>query len=84
MKQMQNLIEKTKSYRKYKKITGENVRVESGLSLAQVSRIESGTHDMRLTTFLRYINAIELEIIIKEKFDERHEETEKENGKIGK
>ena len=76
MKQMRNLIEKTKSYRKYKRITGENVRVESGLSLAQISRIESGTHDMRLTTFLRYIDAIELELFIKEKDGERSKEAQ--------
>ena len=78
MKQMRNLIEKTKSYRKYKRITGENVRVESGLSLAQISRIESGSRDMRLTTFLRYIDAIELELFIKEKNGERSKEKKKE------
>lgn len=77
MKQMKNLINKTKKYRKYRKITGENVRVESGLSLAQISRIESGTHDLRLTTFLRYIEAIGLELYIKEKKHERSKETQK-------
>lgn len=70
MVELQQIITKLRNYRRFKGIRGPTVTRESGLSAAQISKIESGGHDMRITTFMRYINSLGMEIIIKEKDNE--------------
>jgi transcriptional regulator with XRE-family HTH domain len=67
MVELQHITDKLSSYRRHKKIRGQTISRESGLSASQISKIESGQHDMRITTFLRYVNSLGMELIIKEK-----------------
>ena len=67
MVKLQHITEKLSKYRRHKKIRGPAISRESGLSASQISKIESGNHDMRITTFLRYVDSIGMELILREK-----------------
>ena len=51
--------EKVRAARKAKGWTQEELAYESGLATVQISRIERGVREIRLTTFLRLLAALD-------------------------
>lgn len=55
MKEVELILKSLKHLRQTRGISSEEICRESGLSAQQVSQIESGKRDIRLKTFLRYL-----------------------------
>ena len=69
MRDIENIFNKTKAIRKLSRVTYHMIQREGAISPAHLSRIESGKVDPKLSTFLRYLSAINctIRIEIKEK-----------------
>ena len=57
MNQIQTMLQALKSWRQARGISIVEMERESGMSASQISHIESGKRNVRLLTFLRYLDA---------------------------
>lgn len=63
MRQIKDLMGALKLMREARGISAIDVYKESGISASQLSQIESGNMNIRLSTFLRYINATNFKVV---------------------
>ena len=67
LKQEYKLIEKVADIRKQKKITQKELADATGVSQQAISRLEREKHIPQISTFIRILDGLDLELIIREK-----------------
>jgi transcriptional regulator with XRE-family HTH domain len=73
------LLKRIAQWRKHHGVSAKEISEETGMSLSYISQIESGTIDIRISTLIRYTDAIGVAITwIKSEFSEQLEKNYKE------
>jgi len=64
------LLKEVIEFRKSQKITQEDIADKSGLSQQSVSRIENQGVEPTLRSFIKYVDAVGLQLVLRKKSDE--------------